>query len=71
MVPCDVQMGISCSAILRYMATAILEDREWRNIESAPDFLNELWIYYSGYQYNRYHYGPKGLEPASTGTSTC
>ena len=49
MVPCDVQMGISCSAILRYMATAILEDREWRNIESAPDFLNELWIYYNGY----------------------
>ena len=28
--------------ILRYMATAILEDREWRNIESAPDFLKRI-----------------------------
>ena len=30
--------------MLKCMAAAILEDCERRNIESAPDFLPELWI---------------------------
>ena len=42
MVPCDVQISSARLHILGYMTAAILEDREWRNLESAPGFFNRI-----------------------------
>ena len=51
-MPCDVEYRWGSPVrldIFRSTAVAILEGREWRrNIESAPDFLSELWILISG-----------------------